>query len=100
VLHKGGGASRSLQRQPKVETPTHFISMGLNEDLDQGMRKVLRVMDFFHLLPQQSFARTGVQFGSLAMDLRVTLTMGCCSDVGFSPGRSRRQRAGSCASWP
>ena len=44
VLHKGGGPSRPLLRQPKAETPTHFISMGLNEDLDQAMKQALREM--------------------------------------------------------
>ena len=44
VLHKGGGASRPLLQQPKAETPTHFISMGLNEDLDQAMKQALREM--------------------------------------------------------
>ena len=60
VLHKGGGASRPLLRQPKAETPTHFISMGLNEDLDQAMKQALREMISLHLLAQQSLARAGV----------------------------------------
>ena len=44
VLHKGGGAARPLLKQPRAETPTHFISMGLNEDLDQAMKQALREM--------------------------------------------------------
>ena len=60
VLHKGGGASRPLLSQPKAETPTHFISMGLNEDLDQAMKQALREMISLHLLAQQSVARAGV----------------------------------------
>ena len=47
VLHKGGGPSRPLLKQPKAETPTHFISMGLNEDLDQAMKQALREMISF-----------------------------------------------------
>ena len=39
----GGGASRPLLRQPKA----HFISMGLNEDLDQAMKQALREMISF-----------------------------------------------------
>ena len=43
----GSGASRPLLKQPKAETPTHFISMGLNEDLDQAMKQALREMITF-----------------------------------------------------
>jgi acetamidase/formamidase len=37
VLHKGGTRSPAL-RFPRAETPTHYISMGLHEDLDQAMK--------------------------------------------------------------
>jgi acetamidase/formamidase len=33
-VEKGGGASDPALRYPRAETPTHFISMGLHEDLD------------------------------------------------------------------
>ena len=47
ALHKGGGPTRPLLRQPKAETPNYFISMGLNEDLDQAMKQALREMISF-----------------------------------------------------
>ena len=44
VLHKGGGARDPLLRTPRAETPTHFVSMGLHEDLDQALKAALREM--------------------------------------------------------
>jgi acetamidase/formamidase len=57
---------------PRAETPTHFISMGLNEDLDQAMKQALREMIVFicsrtNLSREQAYA-----FCSLAVDFHVT----------------------------
>jgi acetamidase/formamidase len=75
VLHKGGGANRPLLTQPRAETKTHFISMGLNEDLDQAMKQALREMIAFisgrtNLSREQAYA-----FCSLAVDFHVTQTV-------------------------
>jgi acetamidase/formamidase len=75
VLHKGGGASRPLLRQPKAETPTHFISMGLNEDLDQAMKQALREMISFICSRSNLSREQAYQFCSLAVDFHVTQTV-------------------------
>ena len=70
TLHKGTGL-----KMPRAETPTHFITMGLNEDLDQAMKQALREMIAFitsrtNLSPEQAYA-----FCSLAVDFHVTQTV-------------------------
>jgi acetamidase/formamidase len=75
TLHKGGGSARPALVQPRAETPTHFISMGLNEDLDQAMKQALREMIAFitgrsNLSREQAYA-----FCSLAVDFHVTQTV-------------------------
>ena len=75
TLHKGDGPARPLLKQPRAETPTHFITMGLNEDLDQAMKQALREMISFicarsNLSPEQAYA-----FCSLAVDFHVTQTV-------------------------
>ncbi len=71
ILHK---ASPALT-YPRGETATHYISMGMNEDLDQAMKQALRQMIAFicarsSLTPGQAY-----QFCSLAVDFRVTQTV-------------------------
>ncbi len=73
VLHKAG--TPEALRYPRGETPTHYISMGLNEDLDLAMKQALRQMiDFIcgrtNLSREQAYA-----FCSLAVDFRVTQTV-------------------------
>jgi acetamidase/formamidase len=75
VLHKGGGERAPLLRFPRAETPTHFISMGMNEDLDLAMKQALREMIAFicsrtNLSPDQAY-----QLCSLAVDFHVTQTV-------------------------
>ena len=70
ALHKKTG-----QRFPRAETETHFISMGLNEDLDLAMKQALREMIAFicartNLSREQAYATC-----SLAVDFRVTQTV-------------------------
>jgi acetamidase/formamidase len=69
-LHKQTG-----QAMPRAETPTHYISMGINEDLDQAMKQALREMIAFicsrtNLAREQAYA-----FCSLAVDFHVTQTV-------------------------
>ena len=70
VLHKNTGL-----RFPRAETPTHFITMGLNEDLDLAMKQALREMIAFicartNLSREEAYATC-----SLAVDFRVTQTV-------------------------
>ncbi|MPS26013.1 MAG: amidase [Alcaligenaceae bacterium] len=72
AVHKGGGAADPVLRFPRAETPTHYISMGFHENLDQALKQALREMiDFIR-------ARTGLarahayQLCSLAVDFHVT----------------------------
>ncbi len=75
ILHKGGGLSDPLLRFPRAETPTHFISMGLNEDLDLAMKQALREMISF-ICARTSFSREqAYQLCSLAADFHVTQTV-------------------------
>lgn len=72
ILHKGGGKDDPVLRFPKAETPTHLISMGFDEDLDQALKQALREM--ISLICD----RTGLprahayQLCSLAADFRIT----------------------------
>jgi acetamidase/formamidase len=75
VLHKGGGPSRPALKMPKAETPTHFISMGLNEDLDQAMKQALREMISFICARSNLSREQAYQFCSLAVDFHVTQTV-------------------------
>ncbi len=75
VLHKGGGTKAPVLSYPRAETPTHFITMGLNEDLDLAMKQALREMIRFitartNLSREQAYA-----FCSLAVDFHVTQTV-------------------------
>jgi acetamidase/formamidase len=72
VLHKGGGASRPLLTRPRAETPTHFISMGLNEDMDQAMKQALREMISFICARTNLSREQAYMFCSLAVDFHVT----------------------------
>jgi acetamidase/formamidase len=74
-LHKGDGPSRPLLKMPKAETPTHFISMGLNEDLDQAMKQALREMIAFITARTNLSAEQAYSFCSLAVDFHVTQTV-------------------------
>jgi acetamidase/formamidase len=74
VLHKRTGPAPLLSF-PRAETPTHYISMGLNEDLDLAMKQALREMIGFiagrtNLSPLDAY-----QLCSLAADFRVTQTV-------------------------
>ena len=66
-LRKGMGFSL-----PRAETPTHHITMGFNEDLDDAAKTALREMialvgERLGLAPEDAY-----MFCSLAVDLRVT----------------------------
>ncbi len=75
TLHKGGGAQAPLLRYPRGETATHFISMGMNEDLDLAMKQALREMIAFICSRANLSRQEAYQFCSLAVDFRVTQTV-------------------------
>ncbi len=74
VLHRRAEGAAPFA-WPRAETPTHFITLGFNEDLDLAMKQALRNM--IDLICTRS-ALTRVQayqFCSLAVDFRVTQTV-------------------------
>jgi len=75
VLHKGSGTQAPLIRQPFAETPTHWITMGLNEDLDTAMRQALREMIALICARSNLTLGQAYQSCSLAVDFRVTQTV-------------------------
>lgn len=75
VLHKGNGADAPLLRFPRAETPTHFISMGLHEDMDLAMKQALREMISFICARSGISREQAYQLCSLAVDFHVTQTV-------------------------
>ena len=71
TLHKRPGGEPAL-RYPRAETPTHFISMGMHESLDQAMKLALREMIGFICARSNLSREQAYQFCSLAVDFHVT----------------------------
>lgn len=57
---------------PRAETPTHYISMGMNEDLDEAAKQALREMIALIRSLAGLSAEDAYTLCSLAADLRVT----------------------------
>lgn len=74
-LVKGGGPRDPALRFPRAETRTHFITMGMNEDLDLAMKQALREMIAFICARTNLSDADAYQFCSLAVDFRVTQTV-------------------------
>ena len=75
VLHKGGGIDKPASRYPRGETATHFISMGMHEDLDVAMKTALREMIAFICSRSNLSRDQAYQLCSLAVDFHVTQTV-------------------------
>jgi acetamidase/formamidase len=75
TLHKGGGERDPLLRYPRAETASHFISMGMHEDLDVAMKTALRQMIAFITARTNLSRQEAYQFCSLAVDFHVTQTV-------------------------
>ncbi|MBS7809807.1 acetamidase/formamidase family protein [Roseococcus pinisoli] len=60
---------------PRAESRTHFITMGMHEDLDEAMKKALRQMIAFITSRSNLSAADAYQFCSLAVDFHVTQTV-------------------------
>lgn len=72
---KGGGAKDPILRHPRAETATHYISMGMNEDLDLAMKQALREMIAFIVARANIPPEDAYQFCSMAVDFHVTQTV-------------------------
>jgi acetamidase/formamidase len=59
-------------RWPRAETPTHYIAMGLNEDLDEATRLATREMVDFLVAEKKLSRDEAYMLCSLAADLHVT----------------------------
>lgn len=74
LLHKKQGAAPVLA-YPRAETTTHWITMGMNEDLDLAMKQALREMIALIVARSNLSREQAYQFCSLAVDFRVTQTV-------------------------
>jgi acetamidase/formamidase len=75
TLHKGGGSRAPLLTYPRAESVTHYITMGMNEDLDLAMKQALREMIAFITSRTNLSREHAYQFCSLAVDFHVTQTV-------------------------
>lgn len=74
LLHRRADGTEPL-RHPRAETPTHFISLGFDSDLDEAMRRALREMIAFICARSSLSREEAYQLCSLAVDFRVTQTV-------------------------
>jgi len=73
ILHRAADVGALVW--PRAETPTHYIIMGFNEDLDLAMKQALRGMIDF-ITARSALTRVqAYQFCSLAVDFRITQTV-------------------------
>ncbi len=75
VAPGGSGGRTPLLAYPRAETATHFISMGMHEDLDVAMKTALREMIAFICTRSNLSRNEAYQFCSLAVDFHVTQTV-------------------------
>jgi acetamidase/formamidase len=73
ILHKA--VDVGVRTWPSAESPTHYLTLGFNEDLDLAMKQALRAMIDL-IVSRSSLTRVqAYQFCSLAVDFRVTQTV-------------------------
>ncbi len=70
VLHRAAG--QPLLTAPRAQTPTHWISMGTDADLDEALRKALREMIGFICARSNLSRAQAYKLCSLAVDFRIT----------------------------
>jgi acetamidase/formamidase len=75
ILHQHTDPGLKTFSYPRAETPTHFISMGMHEDLDEAMRIALREMIAFICTRSHMTAVEAYKTCSLAVDFHVTQTV-------------------------
>jgi acetamidase/formamidase len=59
-------------RWPRAETPTHFISMGIHEDLNEATKMALREMIDFLVAEKRMSRDDAYMLASVAADLHIT----------------------------
>ena len=82
-LHKG----RRL-RWPRAETPTHYIAMGLHEDLDEATKLAVREMIEWLVTEKKMSADDAYMLCSLSGDLHVTQAVDATKGVHLSLAKS------------
>jgi acetamidase/formamidase len=75
-------------RWPRAETPTHYIAMGLNEDLDEATRLAVREMVDFLVTEKKMSRDDAYMLCSLAADLHVTQAVDATKGVHASLGKA------------
>jgi acetamidase/formamidase len=74
ILHRRADGAPPLL-YPRAETPSHFIAIGMNADLDQAMKQALREMIAFICSRTNLSRQEAYQLCSLAVDFHVTQTV-------------------------
>lgn len=75
-------------RWPRAETPTHYIAMGLNEDLDEAARLAVREMIDFLVTERHMTRDDAYVLCALAADLHVTQAVDATKGVHASLAKS------------
>jgi acetamidase/formamidase len=75
ILHPATDPGVKTFAYPRAETPTHFISMGMHESLDEATRIALREMIAFICARTDFTAVEAYKTCSLAVDFHVTQTV-------------------------
>lgn len=75
-------------RWPRAETPTHYIAMGLDEDLDEATRLAVREMVDFLVTEKKMSRDDAYMLCSLAADLHVTQAVDATKGVHASLAKS------------
>jgi acetamidase/formamidase len=70
VLHKAGGGGSTAY--PRAETPTHYISMGFDDDLNAAARKAVRNMIEFLVAEKHMTRDDAYMLISVAGDVDIT----------------------------
>lgn len=75
-------------RWPRAETPTHYIAMGLHEDLDEATKLAVREMVDFLVAEKKMSRDEAYMLCSLAADLHVTQAVDATKGVHASIAKS------------
>ena len=73
---------------PRAETPTHYIAMGLNEDLDEATRLAVREMVDFLMAEKKLSRDDAYMLCSLSADLHVTQAVDATKGVHVTVAKS------------
>jgi acetamidase/formamidase len=75
-------------RWPRAETPTHYLAMGLDEDLDEATRLAVREMVDFLVVEKKMSRDDAYMLCALAADLHVTQAVDATKGVHASLAKS------------